>query len=160
MKAQILAKVSQALSPTVLDFSDYDILFFITCIISKPGIPLSAETDYSLLLQKVSGRKDKNNVIVNITVIQHDITGNKENIPDENASKLKKKTVQDPATLPGNVKKASNIQALQEHWACEKKQLNCLGMYCWVDSGIFSSNYCSKMEESSSSKRGDEECLG
>jgi hypothetical protein len=27
-------------------------------------------------------------------------------------------------------------------------------------SGIFSSNYCSKMEESSSSKRGDEECLG
>ena len=130
MKAQILAKISQVLNPTILDFSDYDILFFITCIILKPSIPLAAKTDYSLLLQKASGAKDKNS-IVNITMIQHDIDEDKENIL-ENASKPKK-TTKDSATLPGNVKKGSNIQALQMCWVCDKKQANCLGMYCWID---------------------------
>jgi hypothetical protein len=47
--------------------------------------------------------------------------------------KPKKKTVRNPATLPGNVKKVGNIQALQEHWKCQKKLPMCLGTFCFID---------------------------
>jgi hypothetical protein len=57
-------------------------------------------------------------------------------VPGEDVSgdgKPKKKTVCNPATLLGNVKKVGNIQALQEHWKYQKKQPTCLGTFCFVD---------------------------
>lgn len=39
----------------------------------------------------------------------------------------------DPATLPGNVNKNLNIQALREEWKCSKSDATCPGTYCFVD---------------------------
>jgi hypothetical protein len=56
LKAQILTKISTALNPSIIEFTDYEIMFYITRIISKPGIPLTTEVNYSLLQQKASGK--------------------------------------------------------------------------------------------------------
>jgi hypothetical protein len=56
LKAQILTKISTALNPSIIEFTDYEIMFYITRIISKPGIPLATEVNYSLLQQKASGK--------------------------------------------------------------------------------------------------------
>ena len=40
MKAQLLAEISKALSPQLLDFEDYNIMFFIPRVLPKPGMAL------------------------------------------------------------------------------------------------------------------------
>ena len=41
------------------------------------------------------------------------------------------KKVKDPALLPGNVAKNTNVQELQERWKCDKQQETCVGTYCY-----------------------------
>jgi hypothetical protein len=50
MKAQLLAKICSKINPPTIDFSHYDILFFIPRVIPKPSFPLILETEYSLML--------------------------------------------------------------------------------------------------------------
>ena len=112
IKAQMLAKIDAAIEPRPLDFTLFDIKFIIPRIVSKPGIPLSSENDYLILLQHVC--KPKNTPIVSIVIIQSQADGEKENLPAAEpgtGDKVKKK--RDPATLPSNVKKNANIQLLQ-----------------------------------------------
>ena len=134
LKAQMLAKIDESLVPRILDFADYEIQAYIPRLIPKPGISFTANTHYSILLDRVR-KIAKDNIIVNIVVIAN--TDGKENIPDDEVEpeKAKKKgsTRRDPATLPGNMKKASNVQQLQDNWKCQKKQPSCLGMYCYVN---------------------------
>jgi len=70
--------------------------------------------------------------LVNVTV--HTVTdgSDKENKEKEKAPKSKKSSRADPATLPGNVNKAANIQLLQEHWKCPQKTPVCSGTHCFV----------------------------
>ena len=48
MKAQFLVKISNALSPQNLDFSDYDTRFYIPRSLPKPGIELATPENYGL----------------------------------------------------------------------------------------------------------------
>ena len=130
VKAQILVKIDEVLKPSILSIDNYEVLFTIPRVVSKPGYPLASATDYTILLDRSAKSKL---VQLSISTVVDD--GNKENEEVDNAAaeKLKKKKGRDPATLPGNVKKVANIRALQEHWKCAKKTPDCLGTYCFVN---------------------------
>jgi hypothetical protein len=132
LKAQLLVKVSDALgNAATLDFSKYNFLVSILRITSKPGLPLATDTDYDLLITKSKAVKVKDSepILANVTITQLDSGDDKEN----ELGKSKKKVMKDPDTLPGNVEKVNNIQKLQQCWKCDKRQGNCVGMYCYID---------------------------
>ena len=68
VKAQFLAKISQALNPAVIDYENYTVMFSIPRILSKPGAPLQSDEDYKLLLRYYAkctpGKEHAINVIV------------------------------------------------------------------------------------------------
>ena len=131
LKAQLLVKVFDALGDAAsLDFSKYNFVVSILRVISKPGLPLTSDDDYDLLLTKIRIGKVKEPILANVTITQLD--DNKENEPAAN-DKSKKKNAKDPETLPGNVEKNNNIQILQQCWKCNKRQNNCIGVYCYID---------------------------
>jgi hypothetical protein len=131
LKAQLLVKVSHALGDAAsLDFSKYNFVVSILRVISKPGLPLTSDDDYNLLLAKIKIGKVKEPILANVTITELD--DNKENEPAAN-DKSKKKSAKDPETLPGNVEKTNNIQMLQQRWKCNKRQNNCIGVYCYID---------------------------
>jgi len=117
VKAQILIRISTALNLPVLDFTYYQVVLSIPCIISKPGMPFASKADYTILLQRMSG-KGKNGILVALTIIQIDTRVDKENVaPPADAitsSAGKSKFKKDVNTLPGNKKKMGNIMASQE----------------------------------------------
>ena len=76
MKAQLLVKIDHALSPSQIQYDQYDIKFYITCVIPKPGLSLSCEGDYDLMVLKARKLKD---CTVYITVIQLASDDDKEN---------------------------------------------------------------------------------
>ena len=127
LKAQLLVKVSDALGDAAhLDFSKYNFVVSILHVISKLGIPLTSDNDDDLLLTKIKAGKVKDPILANITITQLDGNDDKENEPATN-NKPKKNSRKDPDTLPGNVKKTNNIQMLQQHWKCNKRQNSCIG---------------------------------
>ena len=126
-------KVSDALGDAAhLDFSKYNFVVSILCVISKPGIPLTSDNDYDLLLTKIKAGKVKDPILPNVTIMQLDGSNDKENEPATN-NKPKKNSRKDPDTLFGNVKKTNNIQMLQQCWKCNKRQNSCIGVYCYID---------------------------
>ena len=133
VKAQLLVKISDALGDAAyLDFSKYNLVVSILCVISKPGIPLTSDNNYDLFLARLKARKVKEKFFANVTITQLNGNNNKENEPAMN-NKPKKNSRKDPDTLPGNVEKTNNIQMLQQHWKCNKRQNNCVGVYCYID---------------------------
>ena len=109
LKAQLLMKVSNAIGDdATLDFSKFNFMVYILCVISKPGLPLTSDNDYDLLLTKIKARKLKEPILANATVTQLNGADDKENNPVE----IKKKGKKDPDTLPGNVEKTNNIPVL------------------------------------------------
>ena len=133
MKAQLLVKISDALGDAAhLDFSKYNLVVSILRNISKPGIPLASDNDYDLFLARLKAGKVKENILAKVTITQLDGNDDKENEPAMN-NKPKKNSRKDPDMLPGNVEKTNNIQMLQQHWKCNKKQNNCIGVYCYID---------------------------
>lgn len=133
LKAQLLAKIATALNPPVLDFTNYNVMVTINRVIAKPGIPLSTDADYTMLLNRITNTKAKDTILANVTITQPDSADNKENEPGNEGKEKAKKKAKDPALLPHNVEKADNIQALQKHWICPKKQVNCLGTFCFIN---------------------------
>jgi hypothetical protein len=96
LKAQLLVKIDEVFKPTTLSIDDYDILFTIPRVVSKPGYPLASATDYGILLDRsVKSR------LVQLSISMTIDDGNKENEEMEKAEKAKKKKGRDPATLPG-----------------------------------------------------------
>ena len=133
MKVQLLVKISNALGDAAhLDFSKHNFVVSILRVISKPGCPLASDNDYDLFLTRLKARKVKENILSNVTITQFDGNDDKENEPAMN-NKPKKNSRKDPDTLPGNVEKTNNIQMLQQRWKCNKRQNNCVGVYCYID---------------------------
>ena len=134
LKAQLLVKVSDTLGDAAnLDFSKYNVMVSIARVISKPGVPLTSDNDYDLLLTRIKSGKVKEPILTNVTITQLDGADDKENEPTAVNNKPKKKGTKDPDTLPGNVEKGINIQMLQQRWKCDKRQKNCIGVYCYID---------------------------
>lgn len=97
MKAQILVKIDQALHPSRIQYDDYDIKFYITRVLPKPGLSLVSETDYEVMMLKARKLKGSDPEI-NITVTQTHSDGNKENeaaIEELDQDATKKKSVRD-----------------------------------------------------------------
>jgi hypothetical protein len=90
MKAQLLVKIDATLKPRNIDYDLYDIKFYISRVIPKPGLSLSNETDYELMVTRARKLKD---FTINITVIEIGSDSDKENEGgnDEVSEKGKKK---------------------------------------------------------------------
>ncbi|KAF8968729.1 hypothetical protein BDZ97DRAFT_1755027 [Flammula alnicola] len=143
VKAQLLVKIDTALSPRVLAFSDYMVMFYISRVLPKPGMALSTEDNYAALLLRAGNLTSKTPTI-NLTIQQKKSEANKENEATPSAAEAKDggkaaKKKKEPAVLPGNVNRALNVQKLQERWKCVVRQPGtCIGAYCYVvpDTGI------------------------
>lgn len=57
LEAQLLAKISALLKPKRLNYEDYQVYFYIPRSIPKPGMILSNEDDYAILLQRATTLK-------------------------------------------------------------------------------------------------------
>jgi hypothetical protein len=92
---QLMVKISVALSPLVLDISNYTVNVLATRVIPRPGLPMNSETDYALVIKHLASSKAPN-LIVNVTVNEKsDASGHagsdKEN--DNESAKKKKKVI-------------------------------------------------------------------
>jgi hypothetical protein len=95
LQAQLLMKISALLKPRVLDYKQYQVYFYIPCSILKPGMILSNEDDYSILLQCVIALK-KPDPNINIDIMEQEVNHvEKENeeFEEEKQPKKKKKQV-------------------------------------------------------------------
>ena len=82
VKAQLLVKISDALGDAAhLNFSKYNFIVSILCVISKPGIPLTSDNDYDLLLTRIKAIKVKDPILANVTITQLNGNDDKENEP-------------------------------------------------------------------------------
>ena len=91
MQAQLLVKIDYTLCPSQIQYNQYDIKFYITHIILKPGLSLNSEMDYDLMIHKACKPKD---LTINITIVQLVSDNNKENEAEvEEVAKPKKKAV-------------------------------------------------------------------
>lgn len=79
MKAQLLKEISDALTPQVLDFSNYACMFFIPRVLPKPGMVLATEDNYAALLLRAKNLTSKTPTI-NLTILEKKRHGDKENI--------------------------------------------------------------------------------
>jgi hypothetical protein len=132
--AQLFAKSDFMLKPCVptIDFTGYDVICTVPRVLAKPGIPLTCEADYTMLLDRISKIKSP---LVNVSFEAITAGSDKENEDDEgNKLNTKKKSGRrDPETLPGNVNKTANIRLLQERWKCLQRTPSCMGVHCFVD---------------------------
>lgn len=96
VKAQLLVKIDNALSPPLLNFDGYTTMFYIPRLLAKPGIPLTTDENYASLLLRVMGSSSKMPT-VNITIEEKKSSANKENMvgqepdPKGESGKQKKK---------------------------------------------------------------------
>lgn len=81
-KAQVLAKISTALNPPSISFTHYDIMFYIPCVIPKPGRPLMSQEKFNIMHDRACNLKTKNPTI-NVTITEKWSIGEKDNIDDE-----------------------------------------------------------------------------
>jgi hypothetical protein len=78
IKSQLLVKIDIALSPLVLDFDDYVVMFYISRVLPKPGMVLCTEDNYAALLLRAANLMSKTPTI-NVTIQEKKKEGNKEN---------------------------------------------------------------------------------
>jgi hypothetical protein len=69
MKAQILGKISDVLNPRHLSYDDYDVSWFISRVLPKPGLSLLSQNDFDGLTKRAANLASRDPTI-NITVIQ------------------------------------------------------------------------------------------
>jgi hypothetical protein len=86
LQAQLLAKISDALKPKTIHFTNYEALFHIPRLLSKPGMVLAGDADYQILLQRVASIK-KLDPIVYVDITERAVCDEeKENIEPEDDS--------------------------------------------------------------------------
>ena len=90
MKAQILVQVEQALSPQHLDFSKYEVMFYIPRVLPKPGLVLATDTDYNYMVEHACNIKTAD-PIINLVIVEKKDPENKENLPGDKGAEAKPK---------------------------------------------------------------------
>jgi len=78
LKAQLLAKISIALNPPIIDFAQYNIMFYISRILPKPGLPLMSQEDFDIMNNRARNLTMKNPTI-NLSIVEKKNSGEKEN---------------------------------------------------------------------------------
>ena len=124
-------QLSTALNPSILDLENYELMFHIPHILLKPGLSLASEAYYLIMTGRGHNMTAKDHTI-NISIVEKLVDGEKENDKEVDQEKSKDKgkkgcvsltnfyiscahaciVSKDPATLPGNMNKKFNIQAL------------------------------------------------
>ena len=79
IKAQLLMKIDEALTSWVLKFDNYLTMFFIPCVLLKPGMVLSTDENYAALLLCAKNLASKTPTI-NFTIQQKKGEMDKENV--------------------------------------------------------------------------------
>jgi len=79
LKAQLLAKISIALNPPIIDFAQYNIMFYISCILPKPGLPLMSQEDFDIMNNQAHNLTTKNPTI-NLLIVEKKNSGEKEHV--------------------------------------------------------------------------------
>jgi len=69
IKAQILQKISISLRPATINFEHYTVLFYISRLIPKPGMPLTTPQEHAFMIDHASKAK---NPIVNLTITENE----------------------------------------------------------------------------------------
>ena len=96
VKAQFLVKITQALNPTVINWNNYSVTFYISRILPKPGASLSEPCDHAFLLEQANTTNGKE-LTINVVVTESVGQANKENEAignvEEGAKKQDKKKV-------------------------------------------------------------------
>jgi len=82
LKAQILQKISISLRPRTIEFDHYTVLFYISRVIPKPGMPLTTLQQHAFMIKQVGKTK---NSIVNITITENEKDGDEEKENDVDA---------------------------------------------------------------------------
>lgn len=105
IKAQILQKISISLCPETIDFEHYTVLFYISHLIPKPGIPLTTSQQHTFIIEHVGKAK---NPIVNLTITENEREDdrNKENeahAEDDGARSKKSKVMVSICVLYSNL---------------------------------------------------------
>lgn len=80
MKAQLLVKLDETIQPSNISFSLFDFSFHIPRVVSKPGLSLCEEPDYTMMTAKALTSRDHT---VNIVIEQLPLETDKENTIDE-----------------------------------------------------------------------------
>ncbi|KIM88857.1 hypothetical protein PILCRDRAFT_3027 [Piloderma croceum F 1598] len=136
-KAQVLVKIGHALKPRTESIANYELRCTINCVISKPGMDVESEEDYTMMVE--SALKSKSPHIVNICVeeIERDAGANKENEQNEDSDDYdtgkKKKKKKQPPVYAANNEKMENVRKLREEWSCKKSGSTCGSTYCFID---------------------------
>jgi len=65
----MLVKISAALDPKVLDFSNYDVMFHIPRVLPKPGMSLASDADYGFMTHRARNMTTQDPTI-NISIIE------------------------------------------------------------------------------------------
>ena len=60
-----MVKISSSIKPNNIDIDDYTVLFFITRLVPKPGMPIDCEGDYLFMIEQAMKTKTP---IVNTTI--------------------------------------------------------------------------------------------
>ena len=67
LKAQLLAKINGVLQPNNISFANYHIKYYISCVLSKPGLDLESEEDYEGLVDRSCNTKS-NSPMINVNI--------------------------------------------------------------------------------------------
>ncbi|TFK67096.1 hypothetical protein BDN72DRAFT_843463, partial [Pluteus cervinus] len=140
-KAQLLVKIDNALSPSPLDFSHYQVMVSISRALPKPGMVLSTADNYADLMTCIQGLTKL--PIINISIEQRINPAKKKatqademaegSDAEEDAPKEKKgKKKKAPVILPGNENRAKKVCELQERWECKDRRSTCVGTLCYI----------------------------
>ena len=148
--AQLLVVITSTLKPRLEGLHQYKICCIISNVLPKPGMLISSEEDYTIMV--ATALKSKGPHIINITVEELDEDDgvdkeNEESQSGEWGKKGSKKMVcicrylmtsfswnsapQQPPVYPANNEKVENCWKLYEWWTCMKQA--CPSTFCFVN---------------------------
>ena len=98
-KAQILVKISMAIKPKCLTFGNYTLLFSITRLVPKPGMPVESEADYLFMIeQAIKTKTPMVNIMIDENAKEAELDKENEESNQEEGNKKGKKKVSTIAT--------------------------------------------------------------
>ncbi|KAJ7763179.1 hypothetical protein DFH07DRAFT_956554 [Mycena maculata] len=128
IKAQTLAKISDVLNPTQLQFDDYNVLFTVPHHLPDP-LTLNEDNYPRLVTNALEIQKIPVAKIIVEPKIAANIAGNEQN---DNGEHAKGKKNQERDILPANTALNAQIGAIRARWMCPTPGGPCGSVHCYV----------------------------